>query len=293
MRVLVTSATGTIGQRLLPRLSRAGVEVLALTRDAAKAPVALRGVEWLTADLGDPVALAPIFARADRVFLVVPGVPEEAHVGLAAVTLAQRGEVERLVYLSVHQTADLPRHAPHIAAKLVTEQAVRASGLGHAILRPNAFFQNDLWYRRALLREGVYPQPLGPIGVSACDAGDIAEAAERLLLSEAALGAVYDLVGPEPLDAERAAEHWSEALGRRIVSAPWDGQAWLQAQLQRGTPPWLAYELLLMYEAWRTRGYAASGASVQRLAGLLGRPPRGHADFARETARLWCAQRPE
>src|SRR5581483_4517452 len=109
-----------------------------------------------------------------------------------------------IVYLSVH---DLERAAylPHFGAKIGVEAAVATAGVPYTILRPNNFYQNDAWYRDVLLQYGIYPQPIGGVGLSRVDVRDIAEAAAIALLGGAGDGATINLVGPEALTGEQTA----------------------------------------------------------------------------------------
>ena len=61
---------------------------------------------------------------------------------------------------------DRAPHLPHFGAKLPIEAAIKASGIAYTIVRPNNFYQNDYWYKDAMLQYGVYPQPLGGVGLS-------------------------------------------------------------------------------------------------------------------------------
>ena len=90
--------------------------------------------------------------------------------------------IRRIVYLSVHQ-ADKALGIPHFVCKLPIEGVIRASGVEYTILHPNNFYQNDLAMRDAI-RAGVYPQPLGSVGLHRVDVRDIAEAA-AIALTEA------------------------------------------------------------------------------------------------------------
>ena len=54
------------------------------------------------------------------------------------------------------------------AAKVGVEHAVlKAPAFPGTVLRPNNFYQNDYWFKDVLLQHGVYPQPLGDVGLHA------------------------------------------------------------------------------------------------------------------------------
>ena len=93
--------------------------------------------------------------------------------------------VKKIVFLSVHRVDEAP-HLPHFGAKLPIETAIEASGIPFTILRPNNFYQNDYWYKDAMLGHGVYPQPFGDVGLSRVDVRDIAEVAALALTTDAA-----------------------------------------------------------------------------------------------------------
>ncbi len=75
-----------------------------------------------------------------------------------AVNGVRTAGVKRLAYLSVHNVVDAP-HLPHFGSKIAVEIAIKASGVPFTILRPNNFYQNDSWFKDAMLQYGVYPQP--------------------------------------------------------------------------------------------------------------------------------------
>jgi hypothetical protein len=62
--------------------------------------------------------------------------------------------------------------------------------------------------------------------------------------------------------------------------------AW-EKQAVQFLPPWLAFDLRLMYEHFQREGLAATRDEVDRLARLLGHAPRSFESFARETAEAW------
>ncbi|WP_261301764.1 SDR family oxidoreductase [Paenibacillus andongensis] len=92
--------------------------------------------------------------QADAIFLANALSPTETAQGLAAVEAAKRADVKKIVYLSVPMPED-SKHMPHFKSKIPVEEAIRQSGASFTILRPNNFFQNDYWYREAILHHRI------------------------------------------------------------------------------------------------------------------------------------------
>lgn len=285
MRVMVTGGTGTVGSQVVRDLLARGVEVHVLTHSSGKPLPA--GAQAVQGDLREPATVRTVFAGMDGVFLLNAVGMTEAHEGLMAVNGIRDSRVGRIVYMSV-QGADKAAHLPHFGAKVPIEMAVAESGIPFTILRPNNFFQNDSWYRDAMLQHGVYPQPIGGAGLSRVDVRDIAEAATRALLDDAGRGETYDLAGPDAVTGESAAAEWSRALGREVRYAGDDLDAWEQQNL-RYLPAFMVYDFRLMYDFFQRRGLRASDEALARLTTLLGHPPRRYADFVAETAVAWRA----
>ena len=178
---------------------------------------------------------------------------------------------------------------PHFASKLPVERAVRESGIPYTILRPNNFFQNDLWSKDAMLGYGIYPQPFGDVGISRVDVRDIAEAAAIALTEGRGAGETWNVVGPRPWTGRGTAEVWSRVLGKPVVYAGDDLDAWEKQDVQM-LPSWLAFDLRLMYAAFQENGLLATAADVERLTKLLGHAPRSFEEFAAETAKSWTGR---
>jgi uncharacterized protein YbjT (DUF2867 family) len=198
---------------------------------------------------------------------------------------ARLAGAKRLVYLSVHDVDRAP-HLPHFGSKLPVETAIKASGIPYTILRPNNFFQNDYWYKDALLGHGVYPQPIGDVGLSRVDVRDIAEAAAAALTASGHEGQTYNLVGPEVHTGKTTAEVWSRALGKPIAYGGNDLEAWEKQSLPH-MPPWAVFDFRLMYAFFQERGLRGTPADVERQTKLIGHAPRRFEDFAAETAAAW------
>jgi len=283
LKVLVLGGTGTVGSQVVRELLARGVEVSVLTRDPKK-PLP-PGVRAVAGDLRDPATVRSAFAGMDGVFLLNAVSATECHEGLMAVNGARFGAVKKIVYLSV-QDADKAPHLPHFGAKISVEAAVRASGIPFTILRPNNYFQNDVWSKDALLGFGVYPQPIGSVGLSRVDVRDIAEVAAMALTSGGIDGRTVNLVGSEVHTGASTAEIWGHVLGRRIAYAGDDLEAW-EKQSLAFLPAFLVFDFRLMYAFFQERGLKATAEDVDRVTALLGHPPRRFDDFAAETARAW------
>src|SRR5215813_3987537 len=216
MNVLVTGGTGTVGSQVVRELVSRGVGVQVLSRNPEKLKALPSRATGVEGDLGKPQTVRRVFKGVDAVFLVNTVSPTEAFEGLMAVTGMKVSGVKRVVHLSIHHT-DKAAWLPHFGAKVGVEEAIRRSGIPFTILRANNFYQNDYWFKDALLQHGVYPQPIGDVGVSRVDVRDIAEAAAIALMTSAHEGQTYDLVGPEPMTGQLTAQIWSRALGKPIA----------------------------------------------------------------------------
>jgi uncharacterized protein YbjT (DUF2867 family) len=285
MNVLVTGGTGTVGSQVVRELLSRGADVSVLTRDAAKTTKLAKGVKPVEGNLLEPATVRRVFADVDGVFLLNPVSQTEVSEGLMAVMGMRQARLKRLVYLSV-QHADRAAWLPHFGSKVGVEAGIRRSGISFTILRPNNFFQNDYWFKDALLQYGVYPQPLGDVGVSRVDVRDIAEAAAVALTTSGHEGESYDLVGPDAHTGESTARAWSEALGKRIQYAGNDLDAWEKQSLQY-LPDWMVFDFRMMYEHFQREGLKATPDALERQTKLIGHAPRSFAAFTAETAAAW------
>jgi uncharacterized protein YbjT (DUF2867 family) len=266
-------------RELLPR----GAEVSVLTRDPKK-PLP-PGVKAVAGDLLEPETVRRVFAGMDGVFLLNGLSAAECHEGLMAVNGARMAGAKKVVYLSIHRVDEAP-HLPHFGAKMPIEAALKASRIPFTILRPNNFYQNDYWYKDAMLSFGVYPQPFGDTGLSRVDVRDIAEAAAIALTTDVAKDETVNLVGPDVLTATATAATWGGVLGRKIAYGGNDLDAWEQQSLAY-LPAYQVFDFRLMYAFFQEKGLKATPADLERLNALLGHPPRRFEEFAAETARAW------
>jgi uncharacterized protein YbjT (DUF2867 family) len=287
MRVLVTGGTGTVGSQVVRTLMARDAHVSVLTRDPAKAASLPPGVRAVIGNLGAPATVRTAFNEMDAVFLLNAVSTTEAHEALLAITGMKLANVKRLVYLSVHQADEAP-WLPHFGSKIAGEAAIRHSGIPFTILRPNNFFQNDYWFRDAVMKAGIYPQPIGNTGLSRVDVRDIGDAAAAALMTPDHEGQSYDLVGPDAHTGESTAAVWSRALGRTVRYGGDDLDAWEEASLQY-LPDWMVFDFRMMYDHFQRQGLKGSAEAIARQTKLIGHAPRSYDAFVQETVAGWSA----
>jgi uncharacterized protein YbjT (DUF2867 family) len=282
--ILIIGGTGTVGSLVARELRASNLQIKVLTRDPAKLRGLPEGVTGVVGDLLAPESIKSVFRGVDAVYMANPSGPSEAHEGLNAIVGAKAAGVERFVYQSVFGADNVG--VPIIAAKTIIEASLKASGMRHVILRPNNFYQNDSWFRDSLIQYGVYPQPLGDVGVSRVDVRDIADAASIALTSLDPDGRTYNLVGPQSLTTADVAAVWGAVLGRPIEPASGSLDEW-EAATCKFMPARVVYDLKLLFELFHMSGFKASAADVSRQTQLLGHTPRDFKSYAEECALAW------
>ena len=288
MAILVTGGTGTVGSHVVANLAAAGHDTRALTRSPEKVGALPNGVTGAIGALSEPVTLGPAFEGIDRLFLLTPLAQDEVDQGLAGVEAARAAGVERIVFMSVHQ-ADQALRIPHFASKVEIVRGLERSGIPYTVLEPNSFYQNDVWFRQPLMEFGVYPNPLGSVGLNRVDVRDIATAAVTALTEDGHEGEHYPVVGPEVWTGESSAQAWSAALGSGVIYGGDDVERWAQAASAM-MPDWLVADLKIMFVDFQARGLLASDDDFARQHRLLGRDPIPFERFTTEVAGMWKAQ---
>jgi len=283
MKILVTGATGHVGSELVKQLSLRKANVRVLVRKAGTAFP--EGVEVAVGDLLDPISVRSAMNGVDKLYLLNAVTPDELTQGLIAYDLARKMRLTHVVYHSVFR-AEHFKDVPHFASKLAIEAALRQFDVPFTIIRPNYFFQNDALLKDPLTA-GIYPMPLGAVGISAVDIRDIAEAAAVVLTSAGHEGKTYNLNGQEVLSGPKVASIWSNVLGKEVRYPGEDMDKFEEQMRSQQAPSWSALDIRMMFEGYLERGFVADAGDLETLTALLGHAPRRYEDFARETKLEW------
>ena len=220
-RVVVLGATGTIGRATVAALAARGHVVTAVVRG----PAAIVGASILHADVGDPAALAGIFAGADVVVSCLAsrtGVPADAWAidhranshALSAAVAAGVGHFVLLSAICVQKPALAFQHA-----KLAFEAELTRSPLRWTIVRPTAFFKS-LSGQVARVRAGKPFLVFGNGALTACKPisdGDLAAYLADCLIDPARWRRILAIGGPGPAITPR---EQGEALFALLGRAP-------------------------------------------------------------------------
>jgi uncharacterized protein YbjT (DUF2867 family) len=243
------------------------------------------GVQVMVGDLLDPVSVEKALHGVDKLYLLNAVTPDELTQGLIAYDLAKKLKLKHIVYHSVFRVEHF-KDVPHFASKLAIESALREFDVPFTIIRPNYFFQNDASLKDPLTKAGIYPMPLGTVGISAVDIRDIAEATAIALTSDGHFGKTYNLNGPEVLSGPKVASIWSGLLGKEI-RYPGDNMDAFEEQMREHAPSWSAFDIRMMFQGYLGRGFVAEPGDLDTLTALLGHSPRRYEDFARQTTLAW------
>lgn len=268
MGILVIGSTGKTGSATLAALRARGIEAVGAARNAGPGMVAL--------DVAEPASVEAAARGFEAAFLLTPLGPDESEVGSAAVAALRRAGVGKIVYVSI-MNLEAMRAVPHFEAKIPIRAAVLADGRSVA-LDCNFFMDNDALLLPAITGAGVYPLPVGQVGVWSVAASDIGLAAANALTRDDWDGRGVALCGPERLTGDALAANWRAATGRPVAYAGDDTAPFLGAM---GLPPgWVRDDLRVMFEVTQAMGCPATADEVAASAAIIGQAPRTHGEFA-------------
>jgi NAD(P)H dehydrogenase (quinone) len=297
--ILVTGAgggVGSVGRRVVEKLSAQRIPVRALVHhddDRAKALRAMEGVQVVVGDLTRAPDVVAALDGCHRLYFGMSVSPEflEATATVAAAALAG-GPVELLANMSqmtVSQmglTSTTESHQQRL--HWLAEHILNWSGLPVTHIRPTMFMENLLFSKLAVAsiqRDGTIRLPFGAAKTSPVAARDVADVVACVLTDpQRHAGRVYELTGAASRDMTAIAAEFSAALGRPVkyVDVPYED--WLEHDLKPlGLSPFLLDHFATIGWLHRQNRYDRTTGDI---ADLLGRPPSGIDTLVQETPTL-------
>lgn len=271
--ILVTGATGNVGADLVHVLVDAGEDTRALCRDASKAAFPV-GVEVVVGDLDNPASVRPALGNVTAMFLL-PGFRDMP--GLVAE--AARAGVSRIVLLSSQSAAKGDVSNAISRYMIVSERAIRGSGMRWTVLRPSGFMSNTLQWARQLRTGNTVHAPFANVAVAMIDPYDIAAVGALALTSDGHEDQCYTLSGPEPLSPADRVATLARVLGRplRFEAQP-DDEA--RTEMEAKMP----VRYVAAFFDFYVKHSLDESKVLPTVEQLLGRPPRSFDRWARSQA---------
>ncbi|WP_371780832.1 NAD(P)H-binding protein [Streptosporangium subroseum] len=213
--ILVTGATGALGQLVVERLARRD-DVLIGTRSPEQVPA---GLPVRRIDFDDPASLADGFAGVDTLLLISAGYGEDdvviARHG-AAIEAASIAGIGHIVYTSLSAAGD---HLAYALAHRWTERRLREGAAGWTILRNGLYA--ELLATLASVVDGRITAPLGDGRLAAVAREDLADAAVRVVTDISAhAGRTYELVGEQAVGGADLAAALTKDGGSAVSYEP-------------------------------------------------------------------------
>jgi uncharacterized protein YbjT (DUF2867 family) len=206
----VTGATGNAGGAVTRALAADQHEVRALVRegrDAALPP----GVEAVVGDLNEPRTFAAALEGVRGIFLL------SGYKGMSELLAdARRAGVERIVLLSSSAAPGGDTANAVARYHILSEGAVRESGVAWTFLQPNSLMTNTLQWVPQLRAGDVIRAPFADVAIATIDPADIGAVAVKALATDELEGRSLRLSGPEALYPADRARILGAALGREL-----------------------------------------------------------------------------
>ena len=274
--IVITGATGNLGQHVIASLLKTvpAAQIIAAVRNPARAAsLAAQGVQVRQADYNDGASLDAAFQGATRILLISSSeVGQRATQHQNVIDAAKRAGVALLAYTSLLRADATPLGLA--AEHVVTETAIRASGLPFSLLRNGWYLENHTEHLAPVLEHGVVLGAAQQGRFSSAARLDYAEAAAAVLTA-AAPEAVYELAGDDSYTLADYAAEVARQSGKPIVYQDLPKGEFKAALQSVGVPEGFA-ELLADSDAGAAKGGLEDHG--KQLSALIGRPTTSLAD---------------
>ncbi|WP_413578649.1 NmrA family NAD(P)-binding protein [Bdellovibrio sp. HCB290] len=280
-RVLITGATGKIGQEIVGRLLGRQAHFVAASHVETIFPPEVRHIKL---DLGERSLVSEVTKDIDLLFLLLP-ISESMLIFAQNTIMAAKSSGVRFLILNSIMGADPDSNFLIHRMHGQIEEMAKESGIPLAILRPNLFMQSFVSRHADSIRQGALFLPEGESKSSYVDVRDVADVAVKVIenpwLYEQR---TINLTGPEALSNEDALIKISSVLGRRVSYIPVTEEAAKHRLLREGNSLWMTEAYLSLHRSAREGMTAMIHPSNEQVRGVA---PRTFDDFCKEASNRW------
>lgn len=226
--ILITGATGFVGQRLVARLAAAGHEVCCLVRPARKERRLPQDVSVRIAagDVAYPPALRVALHNCHAIVHLAALQVQDGQRTFEAVNYkgalnlieaAHDAGVRRLIYLS-HIGADAASAYPYLRSKGQAQDAIRTSGLDYTIVCSSILYgQDDAWLNNMAMVLKSVPWAFPVVGDGQARfqplwVEDLVTCLEQCLANPATIGQTLAVGGPEYMTLDEIVDTLARVL---------------------------------------------------------------------------------
>lgn len=215
--LIVTGASSFIGKQLVQNLLSQKVKIRVVTHKLPKVPyVSAKNLEFCEADFNEQSSLINAFAGGEKLFSLTPSIPEMLNQGINQIKAAKQVGINFIVRISGFMVNKEYADQFQLYHEEI-ENVLATSGIPHIILRPNTLMQEFIRkHSNTIKSENKIYSCVGKGKVSYIDTRDIAAVASKLLLSPHYANTIFKLTGPQALDMDEVALHFSRLLKRKI-----------------------------------------------------------------------------
>jgi uncharacterized protein YbjT (DUF2867 family) len=280
--ILVIGASGKLGRAVVRQLHASGYVTHCATRNPRRACDQQANCRCVRFDWTSPLTWLPALQEVSRVFLTARPLDITAAALLPDfLEECREAQIEHVVFSSALGTDVQP------AGPLgLVESFLRHGDQTWTILRPNFFMENfsEGWLAPDIRALGRIAVPADAGRTSFVSVDDVAAVAAAVFADPQYRGRVLDITGDDPRSHTAVAAALTRASGRPVNYEPISEDEMRARGRRAGLPPGPLEYLLTLYKLVR-EGHAARTTNVVK--DVLGRPPRGFEDFARDNADAW------
>lgn len=268
--IVITGAAGNLGHHVIASLLQSvpAANIIAAVRNPAKAAdLAAKGVQVRQADYNDGASLDSAFKGATKILLISSSeVGQRARQHQNVIDAAKRAGVALLAYTSILRadTSPLGLAAEHV----VTEAAIRDSGLPYSFLRNSWYLENHTENLAPVLAHGAVLGAAQDGRFSSATRADYAAAAAAVLTADQPQ-AVYELAGDQSFTLTQYAAEVARQSGKAIVYKDLPEADFKAALVGAGVPEGFA-ALLADSDVGAAKGGLEDNG--KQLSALIGRP---------------------